>query len=454
MQSYSLLQLVASHVATEYWSICKDIEYWRRVADVGVWEAYYITYFNQGPVKLYQHFISLLFRGDEVDYTNEAHQNIAAMRLSLIKLSRMLTTIAAVADEFKTLLNKAGSSGSLPALSEERPIEASVAKRISQRLGNLLRGSFSTAPISTLHHLPPFSSPSQSPRRISQRLLPDSKLTTPEPRMTHAQNSLDDLPGRSFLDETNQCFHLLQRLCDVIFNHNDNFHDRLEDIWTSSPTADLKLPEMTAKLEIIYTLFANNYRAKPIGYPLALNQQNYRRPSYLNQYWISYSLLGLSFAGLLRYLGPSLYSGELQFQCIQTFASLRMKLRDYVIEPVYELIERIFITIRHRELVVSREELIQSHQALTRMLSDYAAKYKTPDNVQIDQTAAVFDAHDNYDYSKGDIKKVMDALMVRYEHESKNPIQGFLFGSLMTSMLIQMQVIPYTPIHWSGPPYY
>lgn len=33
----------------------------------------------------------------------------------------------------------------------------------------------------------------------------------------------------------------------------------------------------------------------------------------------------------------------------------------------------------------------------------------------------------------------MDGLMERYEEEMKNPIQGFLFGSLMTSMLIQMQ---------------
>jgi hypothetical protein len=72
------------------------------------------------------------------------------------------------------------------------------------------------------------------------------------------------------------------------------------------------------------------------------------------------------------------------------------------------------------------------------MLSDYAAKYKTSDIVSID--ARVFDSKDSYDYSAaGDITRVMDGLMVRYEEEMKNPIQGFLFGSLMTSMLIQMQ---------------
>ena len=55
------------------------------------------------------------------------------------------------------------------------------------------------------------------------------------------------------------------------------------------------------------------------------------------------------------------------------------------------------------ELVVSRDELIDSHQALTRMLSSYAHKYGAADGVVVpmDRIAVVLNddaVKENYDY--------------------------------------------------------
>ena len=74
-QSFSLLHLLGEHVAVEYWSTCKDIEYWRRVAEAGDWEAYYITYFQQGPVKLYHHLLSLLTGHRGVNYSSQGQSS-------------------------------------------------------------------------------------------------------------------------------------------------------------------------------------------------------------------------------------------------------------------------------------------------------------------------------------------------------------------------------------------
>jgi hypothetical protein len=70
----SLLELISIHIATERWSISKDLDYWRRVAEAGDWEAYYITYYNQGPLKLYEHICSLYQQsqgGASVTYSKE-----------------------------------------------------------------------------------------------------------------------------------------------------------------------------------------------------------------------------------------------------------------------------------------------------------------------------------------------------------------------------------------------
>ena len=74
--SFTLLQVLSTQIANEYWSVSKDIAYWRRVAAAGPWEAYYITYYNQGPRKLCEHLYALLLHQEEsvinnINYSNE-----------------------------------------------------------------------------------------------------------------------------------------------------------------------------------------------------------------------------------------------------------------------------------------------------------------------------------------------------------------------------------------------
>jgi hypothetical protein len=83
-----------------------------------------------------------------------------------------------------------------------------------------------------------------------------------------------------------------------------------------------------------------------------VNKSAHRRPSYLNQYWVTTSLLGVGICYLGRYLGPLIYSGELQMQLTTTAKSLVTRMREDVVMPVYELVERIFLTIRHRGIVI------------------------------------------------------------------------------------------------------
>ena len=79
-----------------------------------------------------------------------------------------------------------------------------------------------------------------------------------------------------------------------------------------------------------------------------MNDLRHRRPSYLNQHWISLSLASATCAALLPTLVQSVYSGELQCACAGMLRNMHARLQDYVVVPVYELVERIFLTIRHR----------------------------------------------------------------------------------------------------------
>lgn len=243
-------------------------------------------------------------------------------------------------------------------------------------------------------------------------------------------------------------------------------------------------------------------------YPLEVCAVLNRRPSFFDQYWFSISLSVCTAVALLPSALRSLYSGEAQVQATKLFTSMSLRVQEFVIHPVADLIESLFVTIKahrgtgrlyscapllasfllfsspsasfnsflhsnncrlHVELVVNRNELIKSHQALTRMLYDYSQKYHTPNTVSLEYMMRFFSfggtsetvAEVGYDYAKVDagIEKVWDDLMERYEVEMKNPIRGFLLGtgrpcsllfsrfhnakfylgSLMTSMLIQMQ---------------
>lgn len=168
---------------------------------------------------------------------------------------------------------------------------------------------------------------------------------------------------------------------------------------------------------------------------------------------------------------------------------------EHIVEPISKLGEEFFEKLHRREGIVSREDLVQSRQALTRMLADFSKHgqrsydvrqmmrgasfspigFNEPDTTATataTATATVVPStsQSNSDTSKhpvvvngqhpsagstshshgnneSDVLKAspidetdaMEALMRTYEKQLQSPIYGMLYGNLMTAMLIQMQ---------------
>jgi hypothetical protein len=161
------------------------------------------------------------------------------------------------------------------------------------------------------------------------------------------------------------------------------------------------------------------------------------------------------------------------------------KVQDHIVEPMTKLGMELFDTIRKREEVVTREECDESRESLHRMLHDFGKtdrgsslisdmKDRIKDTIQEQKRAAASVAskitgHQGSSNNKngssggGDFaaasaaaaqqgarsaalsadlftpEQAMSALMTAYEKELQHPVQGVVFGNLMTAILIQMQ---------------
>jgi hypothetical protein len=163
---------------------------------------------------------------------------------------------------------------------------------------------------------------------------------------------------------------------------------------------------------------------------------------------------------------------------------------EHIVEPISKLGEEFFEKLHRREGIVSREDLVQSRQALTRMLADFSKHGQRSYDVRQMMRGASFSpigfnesdttatatantvpstSHSSSDASKHtatgnghppagstnhsngnnesdalkaspiDETDAMEALMRTYEKQLQSPIYGMLYGNLMTAMLIQMQ---------------
>ena len=171
------------------------------------------------------------------------------------------------------------------------------------------------------------------------------------------------------------------------------------------------------------------------------------------------------------------------------YALFLSKLHNHVIDPVSKLATELFDTIRKREFVVTREECEESRDALHRMLYDFSRtdkgsslisdmKDRIKEGLREQQEAAAAIANrirggggSSSGGSGGDTaasvvgeassalsaaarsqraaavlvapefspEQAMAALMTAYEKELQAPVQGMVFGNLMTAILIQMQ---------------
>lgn len=223
--SFSLVHQLGEHVATEYWSTCKDIEYWRRVADAGDWEAYYITYFQQGPGKLYRHVLSLLSGHSGVNYSSQgssssamtlltrvlAIRKIIVMKASLTRLARLLALLQAVGEELKGVFSRTLTANSG---TDCQPVQES-SQGMPRGLGSLLRRSLS------------ITAPPLPPTQSCFALVPPMEESNPsgadgDPEVAMASKELT----RAFLS--------LLRVMEVLHyhSHKEDVADRLSEVWS------------------------------------------------------------------------------------------------------------------------------------------------------------------------------------------------------------------------------
>lgn len=212
------------------------------------------------------------------------------------------------------------------------------------------------------------------------------------------------------------------------------------------------------------------------------------KPSHRERYWFRNVLLVVVGALSVKTVVGLWRDGSI----LSAYNFVQAKVIDHIVEPMTSLGAELFDTIRKREYVVTREECEESRESLHRMLHDFSKSAKGSSLVtevkdRIRETikekqqaaAAVAGRITGSSSSSGgggdsgggagsdsaatgaagataagvsaselqmvtemkDItpEQAMAALMTAYERELQAPVQGMVFGNLMTAILIQMQ---------------
>ena len=141
------------------------------------------------------------------------------------------------------------------------------------------------------------------------------------------------------------------------------------------------------------------------------------------------------------------------------FSLLSPLIQEHIHEPVRELSQILSAAVNKEEGIVSREDLDQSYAALDRMLKNFETRnekgvfngliglkgssvgpkpHQTQPSSPSPSNATVTVATKPTD-SNLRTQQLMEELMAEYEKDLKNPLQGLVFGSLVTAMLIQVQ---------------
>ena len=203
-------------------------------------------------------------------------------------------------------------------------------------------------------------------------------------------------------------------------------------------------------------------------YPIGLTDLKARRPSKQERYWALNAVLcgGIFYVGYvtLRHLRDGSIQKQLSLIKDQTSSVVT----EHIIEPITKLGEEFFEKLHRREEIVSREDLTQSKDALSRMLADFSkhgqrsydirqmmmGSSKPPSGFHdSDSTSSatsnsssssnnsgnVLDDLETKESSLANESAAMETLMRTYEKQLQSPIYGMLYGNLMTAMLIQMQ---------------
>ena len=174
--------------------------------------------------------------------------------------------------------------------------------------------------------------------------------------------------------------------------------------------------------------------------------------------------------GLRKYIN----SGQFQRAFWYSVDLVLGKIREHIVEPIQDLTTNLFDTLQRRDPIVTHDELVHSHLALTRMLDSYEEK----SNNAMDLSVIVDKVTSTVSFTPGDTNttssenssrstekpdavkpsqpkmsnssspknrlststqiSAMERLMRDYEKQLQTPIKGLLFGDLIRSVLIQV----------------
>lgn len=159
-------------------------------------------------------------------------------------------------------------------------------------------------------------------------------------------------------------------------------------------------------------------------------------------------------------------SGQLQRGFWSVLDLVLGKVREHIVEPIQELSTNLFNTLQRRDPIVTHDELVQSHLALSRMLESYERNIsdrdgpsgpmgelvnKVSSTIYSPKPASASTAPNKLPavpLDPGSSKNrlstsrqvsSMERLMRAYEKELQAPIKGLLFGDLIQSVLIQVE---------------
>ncbi|SPO21999.1 related to NCA2 - control of mitochondrial synthesis of Atp6p and Atp8p [Ustilago trichophora] len=157
---------------------------------------------------------------------------------------------------------------------------------------------------------------------------------------------------------------------------------------------------------------------------LVLSPDIFGQPSALVQRWPKLVFYPVGLLLLGRYLSNNWNGIEAKLREAQE--TVRSFLIGWVWEPCVELLD----TIRHgteESVIMSRESLASDLQSLERMVTDFTADKYGTSGAELQAVAARV--------REGDLTPVLKV----YENEMKSPVKSMVSGSLIRSLLIQIQ---------------
>ena len=126
------------------------------------------------------------------------------------------------------------------------------------------------------------------------------------------------------------------------------------------------------------SLFESQLIFRGIGSSIAVSvqvqQALYRRKVFNSIFFNPGALI------LIKPIIGSIKSGRLQRSLWHAADLVFANIREHVVEPLQDLVTNLFDTLKHRDPIVTQEELVQDHLALIRMLEEYSAKKQADRN--------------------------------------------------------------------------